>query len=191
MDRVGRDKCREMCEKRKDCAAFTVRKSDGFCSLKTEFSLKEDKDWITEHKQFLRKISDNFFSSGGLTIRRKKDLEKIASQQKESLMISTDFFREPISGDDIVKALSVLTEVDGDLVLMNLPPEINHINFLPSLTTVTGVLDISNNDYICSLELPALQRVGDILTLTMNNNPCFRQLGTIGTSAGVWVGNMT
>jgi len=190
LDRVGRDKCREMCESRKECTTFAVRKSDGLCSLKTEFSLKEDKEWITEHKQFLRNISDNFFTSGGLTVRRKKDLTKIVASYKGSLTISTDFFREPVSGDDIVKALSVLTEVDGDLVLANLPSEINHLNFLSTLTTVTGVLDISNNDYICSLELPALQHVGDIFTITMNNNPCLRELGTIGTAAGVWVGNM-
>jgi hypothetical protein len=191
MDRLGRDKCREICQERKDCAAFTVRKSDGFCSLKTEFSLKEDKDWITEHKQFLRpNISDNFFSTRGLTVRRKSDLTKIVAQQKGSIMVSMDFFREQVSGEEIVKALSVLTEVDGDLVLMNLPTEISHINFLPSLTTVTGVLEVSNNDYICSLELPALQRVGDVFTITMNNNPCLHEIGTIGTSAGVWVGNM-
>jgi hypothetical protein len=190
MDRLGRDKCREMCEARKDCVAFTIRKSDGFCSLKTEFSLKEDKDWITEHKQFLRNISDNFWSTGGLTVRRKKDLDTITPSYKSSIMISTDFFREPVAGEDIIKALSVLTEVEGDLVLMNLPTEITHLNFLPALTTVTGVLDISNNDYICSLELPSLQRVGDIFTISMNNNPCLKEIGTVGTSAGVWVGNM-
>jgi len=190
LERKGRDKCRETCQDRKDCVAFAVRKSDGLCSLKTEFSLKEDKDWLTEHKQFLRNISDNFFASAGLTVRRKKDLETLTSQHKGSLMISTDYFREAVAGDDITKSLGTLTEVEGDLVINNLPSNINHLKFLSNLTSVGGVLEISNNDYLCSIDLPALQHVGDILTVTMNNNPCLQALGTIGIPAGVWVGNL-
>eukprot|EP00456_Euglypha_rotunda_P029320 TRINITY_DN2298_c0_g1_i6.p1 TRINITY_DN2298_c0_g1~~TRINITY_DN2298_c0_g1_i6.p1 ORF type:complete len:424 (-),score=49.27 TRINITY_DN2298_c0_g1_i6:102-1373(-) len=189
---IGRDACRAECEKHPDCTSFTVRKKDGLCSIKTQFTLEPEEGWLSEHKQAVRSTGETFFvPPETLVVRRRADLTKISrnSVYSGSIMINGEDFREAIPGKDITEALKSLTEVTGDLGLMQLPSDIDKVNFLSNLKTVGGVLDISNNDYLCGIEFPNLQSIGSIFSLTWNRHKCFQSLGTFGGKSGVTIGS--